>query len=89
MRSKTLRFAPALLFTFLLLPLSNTGCAVRAEYRVYDPYYHDYHVWNDRESASYRQWAVQNHRENVDFRKLNKNDQKQYWDWRHSHPDHE
>ncbi len=29
----------------------------------------------------------ENHQENKDFRKLNKDEQKQYWDWRHSHGD--
>ena len=79
-------FGPAILFAVLL----TTGCAVRVNsgYRVYDPYYSDYHVWNDAEVAHYNQWVTENHRENRDFRKLSKADQKQYWDWRHSHTDH-
>ena len=66
----------------------TTGCAEHGYYRVYDPYYHDYHRWDDHETVYYNQWARENHHENKDFRKLNKDEQKQYWDWRHSHGDH-
>jgi hypothetical protein len=34
--------------------------------------------------------VVEAHRDpHRDFRKLDKDDQKQYWTWRHSHPDRE
>lgn len=57
-------------------------------YRVYDPYYTDYHVWNDEEVGYYNRWAVETHRDpHRDFRKINKDEQKEYWTWRHSHPD--
>ncbi|MGA2119147.1 MAG: hypothetical protein ABSH56_30895 [Bryobacteraceae bacterium] len=89
MRSRKLFLSPALLLAALLPPVIGAGCAVRVNsgYRVYDPYYHDYHVWDDRESASYHQWIAETHHEDRDYRKLNKGDQKQYWDWRHGHPD--
>jgi hypothetical protein len=87
MRSIISKFGPALLFAALLSPMLQTGCAVRVEsgYRVYDPYYRDYHVWNGQEAGYYNRWVTENHRSNQDFRKLNKSAQKQYWDWRHSH----
>jgi hypothetical protein len=90
MRSKISKFGPALLFAVLLSPLLHTGCAARVEsgYRVYDPYYRDYHVWNDQEAGYYNRWVTENHRNNQDFRKLSKPDQKQYWDWRHSQSGH-
>ncbi|MFZ2002740.1 MAG: hypothetical protein WA239_17130 [Candidatus Sulfotelmatobacter sp.] len=31
--------------------------------RVYDPYYSDYHVWNDDEVVYYQQWAHEYHRD--------------------------
>jgi hypothetical protein len=72
----------------LATPVIITGCAARVGYRVYDPYYRDYHVWDDHESAYYQQWAVANHRDpHRDFRKLNHDQQKEYWTWRHSHSD--
>ncbi|MGH9454400.1 MAG: hypothetical protein ACRD2O_10585 [Terriglobia bacterium] len=74
----------------LLAPVMITGCAaqVGVGYRVYDPYYHDYHVWHDGETVYYNQWLHENHRKYRDFRKLNHDDQRQYWTWRHGHPDH-
>jgi len=83
------RFRRALVFAALLSPLLPTGCAVRVRsgYRVYDPYHSDYHTWNDGETVYYNQWLTENHRDHQDFRKLHKEDQKRYWDWRHDHPD--
>jgi hypothetical protein len=74
----------------LSLPAWNTACAVRVSsgYRVYDPYHRDYHTWDDREIVFYNQWRTENHRDQREFRKLNREDQKQYWNWRHDHPDH-
>ncbi len=71
-------------------PLISTGCAARVgvRYRVYDPYYNDYHRWDDRETVYYNQWVVETHRDpHRDFRKLNRDEQHEYWSWRHNHPD--
>jgi hypothetical protein len=49
-----------------------TGCAanVGVGYRAYDPYYRDYHVWDDHETVYYNQWVGETHREpHRDFRK--------------------
>jgi hypothetical protein len=66
-----------------------TGCAVHAGvgYRVYDPYYSDYHVWNQPEIGYYNQWTVETHRPNMEYRKLKPADQHEYWKWRHDHTD--
>jgi hypothetical protein len=77
-------FLAAALATF------GTGIACEHHYRVYDPYYSDYHAWNGDEVTYYHQWARENHRdENRDFRKLRPEEQKEYWTWRHSHGDHD
>jgi hypothetical protein len=55
--------------------------------RVYDPYYHDYHYWNG-EVVYYNQWEHDTHRDHVDYGHRNADDQKAYWDWRHSHEQH-
>jgi hypothetical protein len=58
-------------------------------YRVYDPYYTDYHVWDNNEVVYYNQWAAETHRDpHRDFRKLPPAEQKEYWTWRHNHGDH-
>jgi hypothetical protein len=76
----------ASLFAAVLL----TGCEahVGVGYRVYDPYYGDYHVWNDPEIGYYNQWVVETHRPHRDFRKLSREDQHAYWTWRHTRGDH-
>jgi hypothetical protein len=63
-----------------------TGCAthVAVGYRTYDPYYRDYHVWNDNEIVYYNQWVVETHRPRRDFRRLRRREQQDYWRWRHS-----
>ncbi len=76
----------ALLTGALLLPAMFTGCSAHVGYRVYDPYYSDYHVWGPGETVYYNRWAADNHREKRDFRKLSKEEQHQYWTWRHSQP---
>jgi len=59
-------------------------------YRVYDPYYTDYHTWNRSEDVYYHRWADENHHDSHrDFRKLPPNEQKDYWTWRHNHGDHD
>jgi len=70
---------PYLLATVLIGVL--TGCAVR----VYDPDHRDYHYWNRGEVVYYNQWVAENHRPNVEFRTLGPEDQRAYWNWRHSH----
>jgi len=67
----------------LVFSIGTIGCAEH-HYRVYDPYYHDYHHWDNGEERDYRQWATENHRDpNRDYRHLDKDDQGRYWQWRH------
>jgi hypothetical protein len=84
------RFARAFLPSFKSLCLIGVmglsfltiGCG---EHRYYDPYYHDYHTWNGAEIDYYHRWAVETHRDpNRDFRHIPKEEQHQYWDWRHN-----
>jgi hypothetical protein len=66
-------------------PLMLGGCAEHATVRVYDPYYSDYHVWDNGEVVYYRQWINETHRPYVEYKRLPEKDQHAYWDWRHSH----
>jgi hypothetical protein len=87
MRSLMLRcftyllFTPLLLTTAIAVPLVCSGCA--AHVGVYDPYYHDHHVWA-AEAPYYSRWETETHRDHVEFAQRNQADQKAYWDWRHS-----
>ncbi|HTS12958.1 MAG TPA: hypothetical protein VMH00_12640 [Candidatus Limnocylindrales bacterium] len=78
------------MFTSLLLaaaligpPVLLSGCAARV--RVYDQYHHDYHRWDHHETVVYQQWEVETHRPHQDFNHRSAEEQKEYWDWRHSH----
>jgi len=64
--------------------LSTSGCTVHAGY--YDPYYHDYHPVQG-EVVYYGQWERETHREHRELKQRNKEEQKEYWDWRHKHDD--
>lgn len=79
----------ALLGVALFAPLATIGCGGHHAVRVYDPYYSDYHNWDDHERGYYNQWVVETHREHRDYDRLPPDEQKQYWDWRHSHGDHD
>jgi len=63
----------------------TTGCTVHAGY--YDPYYHDYHPV-DGEVVYYNQWETETHRQHVDLKHRKKDEQKEYWDWRHKNDPH-
>jgi hypothetical protein len=82
------RWSSLLLAIALASSLGGIACAEHHYYRVYDPYYTDYHVWNDDEVGYYHRWADETHRDrDRDFRKLPKDEQKEYWTWRHNHED--
>jgi len=88
MGTKTPFVSSLFLAAALMSSVLGTACE-HHHYRVYDPYYSDYHVWNDGEVVYYQQWSRETHHdEHRDFRKLPPEEQKQYWTWRHSHGDH-
>ena len=70
----------------LLSPVMITGCAshVGVGYRMYDPYYRDYHVWDGPELGYYNQWIIETHRPHREFRRLPREERREYWTWRHN-----
>lgn len=86
MRSTFRSLRALLLSAALLAPVITTGCAVSVGYRVHDPYYNDYHVFDGAEIGYYNRWAVETHRDpHRDFRKLKPAEQHEYFTWRHEH----
>ena len=69
-----------ILGSFITLAAFSTGCAVRAGY--YDPYYHDHHSWAE-EQPYYNRVGQETHRQHEDFNHRSKQEQQQYWEWRH------
>ncbi len=74
------------MITALASPVVITGCAARVDtgYRVYDPGHNDYHTWDNGETVYYQRWETQTNRQHKDFRKRSKDEQQQYWNWRHN-----
>ena len=56
--------------------------------RYYDRDGRDYHVYNSQEDHAYRAYLGEQHRTYRDFHKAKRNEQQQYFKWRHAHPDH-
>ena len=50
----------------LVTSVFGTACSEHRHYRVYDPYYSDYHDWNHVEVDYYHRWARENHRMNTE-----------------------
>jgi hypothetical protein len=73
-----------LLAAATLAPLALSGCAARV--RVYDDYHADYHYWDGREDRAYRAWLAERHYEYREYARLNREEQREYWNWRHNHP---
>lgn len=74
MHSMFRKFSRLLLAAAIALPALTTGCAVHA--RVYGP----------GEEVYYTQWEHESHRDHVDYEKRKDAEQKEYWRWRHDHP---
>jgi hypothetical protein len=68
-----------------LITIASSGCASRV--RVYDEYHSDWHTWDHGEDVAYRRYWGERHEPYRDFNKLNKEEQRDYWNWRHDHPD--
>ena len=57
------------------------------EKRYYDRDGHDYHTWNAQEDRAYRAYLVEQHRDYREFGKVKSAQQREYFKWRHEHPD--
>ena len=60
----------------------TTGCTVHAGY--YDPYYNDHHQ-RAHEEPYYDRWERDSHRRHEELNRRNKEEQREYWEWRHRH----
>jgi hypothetical protein len=87
------RYIASLFLTAALVaPVSIMAAPVpqeaRVQIRVYDRQHKDYHNWDDNENRAWGQYLTENHRNSHEFSKANKREQARYWNYRHSHPDH-
>lgn len=58
-------------------------------HRYYDRDRHDWHEWNEGERRAYRHWLMEERRERQyrAYARLNAERRREYWRWRHEHPD--
>jgi hypothetical protein len=77
--------APLILGFAFIASMAATGCAVR----YYDADHRDYHRWDGDEDRAYRIYWNQNRARDPyrDYGRLNPGEQREYWNWRHGHPD--
>ena len=78
--------APSLIVGAILAASASTmsGC-MRRNY--YDPVYADNHRWDSREEAAYRRWEAERQLQHVEFQVRRDEEQREFWRWRHDHPD--
>jgi hypothetical protein len=82
---------------FLTAAFAASGSMVAAatpndehvQVRVYDSWHHDYHNWDDREDRAYRAYQNERHETYLAYEHQKHKYQHNYWNWRHSHPDHD
>src|SRR5438477_5818988 len=55
--------------------------------RYYDKDGRDYHAWNDHEDHAYRIYLGEQHRDYREFARVKAARQREYFRWRHEHPD--
>jgi len=60
---------------------------VGVQVRVYDRDHKDYHYWDDHERHAWGIFLADNHRHDHEYAHANQKEQREYWNWRHSHPD--
>jgi hypothetical protein len=56
--------------------------------RYYDRDGRDYHTWNGQEDRAYRVYLGEQRRDYREFRRVKPVQQREYFRWRHEHPDH-
>jgi hypothetical protein len=73
----------------LLLGALITPAAVQADgdRRYYDREGKDYHTWNSHEDHAYRVYLGEQHREYREFPRATVVERRDYYRWRHVHPD--
>jgi hypothetical protein len=84
----TLFLAAAIVAPAVIVAEANAQDA-SVQIRVYDSHHRDYHNWDDREDRAYRGYLDSQHRQYREYNRQNSRSQRNYWKWRHNHPDHD
>jgi hypothetical protein len=89
MQRKGLFLSSLFLGAALVAPMAIVANAApqAVSVRVYDRDHKDYHNWDDRENHAWLTFRTDHPKYNVTFAKTSRSQQREYWNWRHSHPD--
>ena len=79
--------SPIFLAAIFVAAGGSSGCT--GEVRIRDEYHGDWHRWNHDEDFSYRQYLEERHEEYREYSRLNSDEQKDYWKWRHGRPEND
>ena len=71
----------------LVVPVAMADDRHDRDRRYYDRDAHDYHTYDNQEDRAYRMYLEEQHREYREFRKTKRDQQRDYFRWRHNHPD--
>ena len=66
---------------------TTTTTTTTTSKRYYDSEEKDYHSWSPTEDRAYRVYLGEVHRDYVQFPKVKVVEQREYFKWRHGHPD--
>jgi hypothetical protein len=66
---------------------TTTTTTTTSSKRYYDTTEKDYHSWTPQEDKAYRVYLGEQHRDYVEFPKVKVTEQREYFKWRHGHPD--
>ncbi len=89
---RTYGFIGSLLLAGAIFAPAITGAPrpQEVQLRVYDRDHRDYHNWDDREDHAYRGYLVESGIKLTGRTTTRRaRDQRNYWKWRHNHPDRE
>ena len=74
----------ALAATLTISAAALTACSQQpTTVQVTEPEHH----WDDHESQAWHRFLTEKSRQDHEYAKADKNEQSEYWSWRHSHPD--
>jgi len=81
------RYLTTLLLGIAICGPATVGAKEHSK-RYYDSSRKDYHEWNEQEERAYRHWIeAERHRTYHPWAKTRREEQREYWHWRHEHPD--
>jgi hypothetical protein len=79
---------PRLALLTAVLAIGGVGCSSPpANVTVNEPARPEEHRWDEHENQAWHRFLSEKKRDDHEYAKSDRNEQSEYWGWRHSHPD--